>query len=392
MRTLARTSVLSLFAAVALAGCGEEGSRGDGFRIETFDGVSHSVAEPMPIEQGPVLEPAWEAPREAELLDGTEWSNPTQIYAYDQGVVVADPQITRVHLFRPEGARAGSFGRRGDGPGELQGALMLAAWGDTVFVQSGGRPAIQLFRSSGEHLGAIGQTEAMSFGFIFLPGRGFLRSLFLPRAGQAENRWNLLALDGESTEVALPGPHPLQPQAEAGPESCWRRGPLGADLLELDCTTPLVRVVDPTGTVLREHRIDRGPIDATSGMLRRMVDYRRDAMVPSLRDVPAAQRETLNRVIEEMIRQTEATRWIPVMRGVAGSPSGHRIVLWEQWPQEFEPDESVLHFLDGEGRYLLREPVNASLAAVAVSDEHVYLLRIDPDTGLRRLVAYPLPD
>ena len=95
----------------------------------------------MPIEQGPVLEPAWGAPREAKLLDGTEWSNPMQVYAYDQGVAVADPQITRVHLFGPEGARAGSFGRRGDGPGELQGSLIVAAWGDTVFVQSGGRPA-----------------------------------------------------------------------------------------------------------------------------------------------------------------------------------------------------------------------------------------------------------
>lgn len=387
-----RTTLPALVALAAFSGCGDASGDRGGFRVETLNGISHSVADAAPLQDGPVLELAWEAPSEADVLDGSAWSDPGQLAAGVGGVAVADAQIARVHLFTADGRRAGSFGRRGEGPGELAGGMTIALHGDTVFVQSGMRPAIQLFRRSGEHVGSIGATDGMSSGFTFLPGTGFLRSVFTPTPGQSSASWSILGLDGEPRDVELPGTHPLQPQAQEVGEGCWRRGGLGSNVVEVDCTFPLLRVVDPSGTVIREHRIDRSPIEVTPEMLRIVVDRRRQAMSAELGAVPAAQRQAMQGLIDQMLRQTEEQfRWLPVMRGVAGSPSGHRIVVWEQVPQEFEAEESVLHVLDGEGRYLVREPIDAPLAAMAVGDELLYVLRIDGVTGLKRLVAYRLP-
>jgi hypothetical protein len=393
--TLARVAVL---VPTLAAGCGGDGAgeRAD-FRVETFDGIPHSVAADAPERVEAALELLWEAPTTAELLDGSDWANPSQIAADAGGVAVSDPQLGRVHLFSPEGERIRSVGRRGSGPGELNGPGTLALHGDTLVVQDTGRLALQLFRrSDGEYAGSVGAGEGMSFGFQYLWGTGIVRSAAVPSAGGMEQEWIFLPLggsegeEGERQAFQVPGTHPLQPEAAEGGSGCWRRAGLGPHLLEVDCTFPLVRVVSRDGEVLREHRIERQPRLTDPEVLerlRRSIEETMRGTAPA--NVPA---ETFDQMVGQMVAQTvEQNRWARMVRGVAGSPGGDRIVIWEQLPSGFDPATAALHVLDGEGRYLLRAEFQETFQSLAVSDDRVYVLVPEPETDLRRLRAYRMP-
>lgn len=376
-----------LTGAVALvSGCADS-DPGDRFRVETLDGVPHSVAADAPEWSDATLELLWEAPPPDELLDGADWANPTQLAANHHGVAVLDPQLSRVHLFAPDGTRAGSVGRRGEGPGELTRPTQLAVLGDTIFVHDGRRPALQLFSRSGDHLGGFAPVEGMSFVLHHLEGVGVIRSSVVPAPGQTEQRWYVFGYDEETRPLAFPGDHPLQPQVQEGGTGCWRRSGAGARLLELDCTFPLVRVVGPDGEVLREHRIERAPELSAPDALAAMEERMRDALgrMGPAPAVPTA-------MVDEMVqREVERNRWSPVFRGAAGTVSGERLVLWEQLPDDLGGSDAVLHVLDGEGRYLVRQAMDGPLQAVAVTEDRIYVLASDPDTGLRSLRAYRMP-
>lgn len=92
---------------------------------------------------------------------------------------------------------------------------------------------------------------------------------------------------------------------------------------------------------------------------------------------------------EASIRQED--RWLPVMRDIAGSPSGHRIALWEQIPGDLGGGNATIHLLDEEGRYLVRHAFGTQLTSIGLSDDQVFVLAEDPGSGLRRLEAYRLP-
>jgi hypothetical protein len=379
---------------LALQGCGDGTAPGDPtFRVDTLDGVPHSVAADAPeLGEGEVVL-LWEAPPEAELLDGATWANPVRVSADERGVAVVDPQLAQVHLFSPDGAREGSVGRRGSGPGELTAIGVVTLRGDTLLIHDSSRLPVQLFhRTDGSYLGSLGTGEGFGLELHHLRGVGILRAYVIPMPGQMDRNWFFIPFEApdERRPFSPPGTHSLQPQAAEGEEGCWRRGVSGALLIEVDCTFPLLRLVDETGEVVREHRIDRGPRRTSPEALE---ELRRNLESEMRMEVPATMPSAM---VDQMVQQfvggaVEQNRWTQVIRAVTGSPSGERILIWEQLPQGFQPTESVLHLLDGEGRYLVRMPFDIPLASVAVTDDRLYVLAPDPETDLRRLRAYGLP-
>lgn len=367
-----------------VAACGGD-SPGADFRIESHDGISHSVAPDAPEQGEHELELLWEAPSSAERLEGSRWANPTQLAADASGVAVLDPQLSQVHIFTRDGERTGSLGRSGDGPGELAQGISIALHGDTVVVHDFSRPALQLFTRGGDYLGGFATTEGVSFGFYYLAGAGVLRSSLLPASGQPEQQWMFSGFDGAEAPFRLPADHPLQPHVAEGEAGCWRRATAGAYLLELDCTFPLARIVDRTGEVVREHRIDRLPEPASPEALEALRELMAERMGASAGAVPPAM---VRRMVDQ---QTERNRWLQAMRGIAGSPSGDRIVLWEQLSGDLGGGDATLHILDGEGRYLFRAPLGVPLTALAVAEDRIYALAPDPETDLKTLQAFVLP-
>lgn len=384
-RSVSGRPVLLPLAVAMMAACGEA-VQADLLRQEVLDGVPHSVAADRPEWRDATLDLLWEAPAADEVLDGADWADPTQLAANERGVVVLDPQLSRIHVFTAAGDRQGSIGRRGEGPGEISRPMGLGVHGDTIMVHDGTRPAIQLFSRVGEYLGDFAAVEGMSFGFYHLEGVGVLRSSIMPAPGQAQApEWVLVGYDGERRSLTLPGDHPLQPHVREGETGCWRRSGAGGHLLETDCTFPLIRVVSPAGRVVREHRLEREPRESSAEALAAMAESVRRTMSQLGDRAPAA-------LIEGMVdRQVERNRWLPVFRMVTATDSGERLVLWEQLPDDLGGGDAVLHLLDGDGRYLVRQEMGEPYRSIAATGDRLYVLAMDAETGLKRLRAYRLP-
>jgi hypothetical protein len=374
-----------------LASCADDALPEAGFRVETLGGIEHTVTTNVPEQGGQGLELLWSAPDEARVLDGSEWANPTRIAVNDRYVAVLDPQLPRVHLFAISGEPAGGFGRRGEGPGELARPGSVAVDGDSILVVSAlTSPGFQWFRMDGGFLGSPGGTgSGTSAAAHFLPGTGLVRQIVDLQVSAPGMGWEFLHLSGDRTPVELPGDHPLQPHVVEGGTGCWRLGAAGPHLAQVDCTFPLVRIVDAEGRVLREHRIEWDPQRTPDPVVDAAIDSLEASMQVSSEGIPPAMAaQMIGRFAEQMRTQYA---WLPVMHTVTGSTSGHRIVLLEQLPDNLGGGAGTVHVLDDQGRYLARHAFDRAVRSIAASDTRLVVLLQDDLTGLRRLEAYALP-
>lgn len=371
------------------AGCSDAPAPNGLLRVDTLDGVEHTVAADTPERGDQALEFLWRAPDEVTVHEGTEWANPSAIAMNEDYVAVLDPQLARVHLFTSDGERAGSFGEPGEGPGELQQPMSLGVQGDSILVGSMlSTPAFKWFGRDGSYLGIAGEPGAgMSAGGLLLPGSGIVRQVFDPESGS--QGWEYLALDGERHPFELPADHPMQPHVIEGDEGCWRQGAAGPNLVQVDCTFPLMRIVDVSGEVIREHRIDREPQRTPASLIDEAMEVVESGMLASSEGVPPdLVREMIAQQVERM--RTEYA-WTPIIRSVLGSRSGHRIVIVEQLPDPLGGGPTTLHILDSEGRYLVRHTFDHPIGSVAVSDTRLLVMVEDETLGLRHMEAYRLP-
>lgn len=377
-------------ACLLMAGCAGDGSEPEPVvQVDSLDGVEHTRVADAPLAQE--LVHLWSAPNESVLMEGTEWANPTSVAASEDHIAVLDPQISRIHLFSPDGERAGSFGRAGEGPGELANPTSIALHGDSVLVsRSLAHPPLQWFGTDGTLRGTPGGPDAgVSGGAYFLAGSGIVRQVVDLEGADASTAWEFMDLQEQSTRLELPGDHPMQPHVTEGLEGCWRRGTVGPYLAEVDCTHPLVRLTSPTGEVIRVHRIDREPQRTPEALIEQAVDSVEIMMRGSSDGVPS---EALAPLIQNQLQSMrEEYRWTPVMERVAGSTSGHRILLVEAQPALLGGGPGTLHVLAADGRYLARHRFDGGIRAVAASDTQIVVLVEEPEMGLRRLEAYRLP-
>lgn len=374
-----------------LSACSDEAPRIATLQFDTVNGIPHSVAPDAPEQGDQGLEFLWRAPGEAEVLDGAEWANPTWLAMNDGRIAVLDPQLARVHLFTPDGERSGSFGRRGEGPGELSRPTSLGIQGDSILVAGAfTSPALQWFGIDGTYLGSLGTpADGVSASAYFLPGIGVVRQVVDLEAGTGGIGWQLLDVAGDRHAIELPGDHSMQPHGSEGGAGCWRRGTAGPHLVEVDCTFPLVRVVDSRGEVLREHRVDRAPVRTPPALIDRAMEEVESSMLGSADGVP---QEMINQLVSRQVeRMREQYVWTPVMSRVAGSASGHRILLVEALPEDLGGGPATLHILADDGRYLARHLFEPRIRSMAASDSQLVVLLEDPETGLRWMEAYRLP-
>ncbi len=382
-------SLLAL--ALLLAACAEQADPDPTVRVDTLGGVEHTVADAHPERGDEGLEFLWRAPDEATVFEGTDWSNPMQIAMSEDHIAVLDAQTARVHLFTPEGQRNGSFGRSGEGPGELSNPTGLGIHGDSILVASMmGTPALQWFGLDGSYRGhAGGQGAGVMAAAHFLPGKGILRQVLMMGGGGSGPSWEYVDLGDERHPFELPGNHPMQPHVADGGDGCWRRGTAGPNLVQVDCSFPLVRLVDTSGNVVREHRIDRAPQRTPEERIEQAIDGLAGNIRISGDEVPQAMIDQLMTQQEERLREQYA--WTPVISMVTGSTSGSRILLLEQIPESLGGGPATLHVLDSDGHYLVRHTLDHRIRSLAASDTQLVVMVEDDEIGLRHLEAYRLP-
>jgi hypothetical protein len=113
-------------------------------------------------------------------------------------LLVADYDEGRIHRFAPDGKHLGSFGGRGQGPGELMMSVLALSAGDSITVPDVGNRRLSIYREDGSFLGQRvfpASLQARSLRLSVLPGNGFAATRYdaEAQAGTASAfvfRWN----------------------------------------------------------------------------------------------------------------------------------------------------------------------------------------------------------
>jgi len=118
-----------------------------------FAGLAASVQNPDTPEKGEwdfKLRRMWEVTRAGEEVIG----RPLQVAVTENGhVVIFDVQFGTNRLFTPEGEFITSFGKRGEGPGEIKNQSWMYAVGDRVAVPDGAK--VHYFGQDGTYLESL---------------------------------------------------------------------------------------------------------------------------------------------------------------------------------------------------------------------------------------------
>lgn len=127
-------------------------------------------------------------------LFGTDQSADTYLWRYaaparvlpDGNLLIADgrSETGMVHRFSPDGRFLNSFGRTGEGPGELMGAYPIFLLGDTIGISDNGNKRMSFFDLHGRYLSQLRMPTGIA-------GYTNLEIMPLPRS-----RFLLVSLDG----------------------------------------------------------------------------------------------------------------------------------------------------------------------------------------------------
>lgn len=161
-----------------------------------------------------------------------------------------DRMAARVQVVRAGDGGGRSVGRRGRGPGELEGPTGVAVFEDAFVVANLGRASFEVFDSVGEYRRSV-PAGAMVFALHPLPTGRLLVSAFTGREG----RWTIFEADG-SAGPTLEWPATVTAK-DAVFDGCERVGTAGPHVLRWSCTVPYLQVIDTSGALLREILVDR---------------------------------------------------------------------------------------------------------------------------------------
>lgn len=218
-------SFLVLLGPVLLAGCGGDGA-GEAARV-TVDTVAGVEELTYPESSGPQLD--WTV--DTVLVLGSAMAEPeyqfgmpddAQLAGDGQGhIYVADGEGARVLRYGPDGRHVATYGREGEGPGELKMPLGVAVGpGDTVWVNDPVNRRITGYPRDG------GEPRVVSY-----PRRDVF-----PAAQVARRDGGFLLVIGTITRPGEPIPEPLLlTDAVLEPlDTLWRPPPSPVDIVQLD--------------------------------------------------------------------------------------------------------------------------------------------------------------
>jgi hypothetical protein len=319
------------------------------------------------FRQGAAAQPLWSAAGEP---DGAgRWDRPVRVALGGGELYVLDQVAHTVHVLSRDGRALRRIGREGKGPGELESPYGLAFVAGQLAVGDGN--AVELFSPAGQPAGA------MELGTVPVSLVGAGPGGVLVKTFQGQQR--VYDLRARGPYLSIPG---FLGNATAKQAACYRAGTAGADILRLDCTSPVFEVLSPQGTVRRTVRVDRKPQPASRDELER---YRSSLMADVARaGYPGADPSTMvNRLLDGQSPKR-------MMRGIRYDSASALYAVWEQQPQELGNGPARLHLFGRAGAFLATVPFPEPWVDFAVDGLTVYALAEDAETGLVRLAAYRL--
>lgn len=388
-----------LLLAMGVVGCGGAGGTSDGptMTVDTLDGVVHvqhagrapvgSLVRTLALGQAGGLEEASPA----------EFGSVRSVIADEDGrLYVADAHALEIRIFEADGRFVGALGRKGGGPGELEG-LHGTAWltSDTMVVADYGNARLALMDRQGRHLGQwpwVRITGPIRFFFAVRPGEIYAQS-FRPLGeagggGQAgvEPVWVRYGVDGPADTLTIPrldAPPPGTSATCRGDGIGFFTNPYGERLLAVPAPGG-ERVVAVTST----YRL--AFLDAAGDTIRVLT---RDPDPVPLSDEDWRETEEQYAEFRQQWRgascdgDVRRPRHLPALRDVSFDHDGRLLV------ELTTPAGPALDIYDPDGQWLTTLPLPERDPAVPLflRDHRLHLVTRD-SLGVQRVEAYDLPD
>jgi hypothetical protein len=379
-------------------GCGGVGGTWDGptMTVDTLDGVVHVQHAGRAPVGSLVRTLALGEVGGVDEASPAEFGSVRSVMSDEDGrLYVADAHALEIRIFEADGRFVGALGRKGGGPGELEG-LHGTAWltSDTMVVADYGNARLVLMDRQGRHLGQwpwLRITGSIRFFFPVGPGEMYAQSLrSLGDAGDGQGRmepvWLRYGVDGPMDTLTIPRLDAPPPGSSAncrGDGLGFFTNPYGERLLAVPAPGGQ-RVVAMTSS----YRLTF--LDAAGDTVRVLT---RDPDPVSLSD--EEWRETEERYAEFRRQWSGAScdgdirrpRHLPALRDVSFDHDGRLLVEFTT------PAGPALDIYDAHGQWLTTLPLPERDPGVPIflRDHRLHLVTRD-SLGVQRVETYQLHD
>jgi hypothetical protein len=383
-----------LVCAAALAGCGGVGGTSDGptMRVDTLNGVVHvQHAGRAPVGRLVRTLTLGEAGGLDEASPAEFGRVRTVISDEDGRLYVADAQALEIRVFEADGRFVGALGRKGGGPGEMEG-LHGTAWltPDTMVVADYGNARLGLMDRHGRHLGQwpwMRITGPVRFFFAVRPGEIWARGFRSPgeagsdRVGM-EPVWVRYGVDGPADALTIPrldAPLPGTSATCRGDGIGFFTNPYGERLLAAPApggervvamtSTYRIAFLDPAGDTVRVLARDPDPVPLSDE------DWRETE-----EQYAEFRQQWRGAACDGEIRRP---RHVPTLREVSFDHDGRLLV------ELTTPAGPALDIYDPDGRWLTTLPLPERDSAVPLflRDDRLHLVTRD-SLGVQRVEVY----
>jgi len=341
--------------------------------VETRDGI-----EVISNPGDPLLGEAQGSVSELWTIQGSTWEDPSRVHADSGLIIVVDPRASQLHLVTTSGETPASLGRSGGGPGEFVQLQDAFRDGDRLVVLDRRKRSLEYLDFDGNYLSSLRLEGSAWGGFPLGDGEVLVKGDF--RTDPSEGTLGDWISVREGREVARFTPPPLELLPEEQGVQCSDLSSWAGGAARLRFTTPQIEVLDRSGGLLKESRIDL-PVEPVS-------DAERDSALSALRRRLAA-RETNPEFMQQTVMVMEE-RWRVKCRfgPLRFDPARRLAAFLEQNPDEFGSGNATLHFLSQDGVYVAKVSFPTAWRDFAMNGGVVYALTRDPTTDVITLRAY----
>lgn len=353
-----------------LAACGGESQPGfvwSGEVVETPEGpVVRNPTHPLDTLH---LELLWS--RESE-----EWGELNGVRLSGHHVLASDRMTTKVHLFQAsDGSSFSSFGRQGEGPGELGRLYSAALVGARVVVSHNGSLDLSVFSLEGQY------EETVEWGWpvgTLNPWGGFGLVGFTIGGGGGVVGKDLRT----PGEPELIGPEFLSPYPAEEYGTCTRATAKDGWVVRVLCSALRIHVAGPGVPTPFWVELPSIPSESSEAELDQYID-RFWAMQPGNLSMNSAIQRQLDGL-------REGVRIRPVYSAVRIDPVGGRIIVVEQpfGDQSWSP--AILHVFLRNGVYWGAVNTGLHIKDLEVSGDTIVVLARNPDTDEVSMHAFSL--
>jgi hypothetical protein len=387
-----------LVCAAALVGCGGAGGPSDpmGMSVDTLDGVVYvqhtgrapvrALVRTLTLGEAGGLEEASPA----------EFGSVRSVIADEDGrLYVADAHALEIRIFEADGRFVGALGRKGGGPGEMEG-IHGTAWltPDTMVVADYGNARLGLMDRQGRHLGQwpwMRVTGPVRFLFTVRPGEiyahGF-RSLGETGSGRGgvEPVWVRYGAGGPADTLTIPrldAPPPGTSAICRGDGIGFFNNPYGERLLAVPApggervvamtSTYRLAFLNAAGDTVRVLSRDPDPVPMSD-----------EAWRETEEQYAAFRQQWRGAACDGDVRRP---RHLPTLRDVSFDHDGRLLVEFTT------PTGPALDIYDPDGPWLATLPLSERDPAVPLflRDDRLHLVTRD-SLGVQRVEAYQLRD